>query len=1602
MVKRGAKPVISVRPRGPRARSVRPAKIAPRVETAPQTAAVPKREGRLRHDRLLVVGIGASAGGLEAVRKLLATLPAKTGFAFVLIQHLEPTHKNMLADLLAHDTAMRVLDAADGIAIEPDCLYVIPPQAYLAVRDGVLRVSQPRDADVHLPFDFFLNSLAKEYGERAVCVILSGAGADGSVGLRAVSEKGGLVIAQDPEEAIFDGMPQSAITTGAVNLVLPAAKIPRALIRYAQHPYVTAALQTAQPDEEADKSLAAIIALLRARTSYDFSQYKKTTLHRRIQRRMAAAGVKDIQDYVKILRKDDRELELLAKNLLIRVTRFFRDPPAYEALIKTVIPDLVRQHSQDQPIRVWVPGCSTGEEAYSLAMLFFEAFGAEKRNPKLQLFASDINPDAVAYARDGVYFDSIKADVSAERLDRFFTREDQRYRVKRDLRESMVFTVQDLLNDPPFMRLDFVSCRNLLIYLQPEEQERALLLFHYALVQGGYLFLGTSETTGNLTERFEPVPDTLRTFRRIGQGRPRDGAIVPNVVTRGRPLWPRVSRQPELKRPGFGDLVQHALLEAYAPAAVLVNRKHQGLYFWGSTDRYLRVAPGEPSGHLPAMLREGLASKFRAAVRQASQDHVTATVSGAQVKRDGGSVMVSISARPVQHEGEELLLVTFTDVPDQKAVAIAETLPEASRVGQLEEELDTTRKDLENTIRDLEASNQELTALNEEAASMNEEFQSTNEELETSREELQSVNEELVRVNNELQKSLEQQRHTSDDLQNILNSSNIATLFLDKDLNIRVYTPAAAPLFSLIATDIGRPLADLAIRFTGANLLADACSVLEGLTPINREVRSESGTWYLCGILPYRTQDNTIEGVVISLADISNLKAVEKSARDAHAYIEGIIDTIHQPLVVLDEGLLVVSASRSFYRFFGASPENTLGRPLPETDAHHLDTRELRAFLDRVKASNHSVENEIAIDLPPAGGRVLAVTAEQIHGAGLTNKRILISFNDITDFKRSAAELAAAKEAAERANLAKSCFLAATSHDLRQPLQTLSLLRGALRKRITDKEALTLLDRADSASETLVDILDALLDINQLETGSIQPSWTDFPIKELFATLDNQFADLARNKGLRWRLVSCGYVVRSDRRLLEEMVRNLLSNAIRYTDAGGILLGCRRRGDKTRIEVWDTGIGIAAEQIPRIFEEYRQTPSGAQRGGVGLGLAIVQRLGDLLAHPVAVRSWLSKGSVFSIEVPLVGAAPLPLQPSEAPQRLAEEGRTGAILLIEDEASVRESLAAVLGAEGHRVTAAANGRAALDLLAKDRLRPDLVICDYNLPGDLNGVQIATALRSALGWQIPAIILSGDVRAEKRREIRQNGFVGVIKPVKAAELLQLVQQRLAGAPTSAEIPIAAPAAQPHAAATAATIFVVDDNGGIRDAMRTLLSNAGYLVKVYASAPAFLNSYRRGEKEEKGCLITDVRMPGMTGLEMLAQLAAAGSKLPTIVMTGQGDIAMAVQAMRAGAADFIEKPVESEALLVSIARALQQAANPAERSAARAAAAMRIAGLTKREREVMAFVVAGHANKEIAARLRINQRTVETHRAAVMKKLGVRSLSDLVRLAIAAGRG
>jgi two-component system CheB/CheR fusion protein len=1575
------------------------------VRSAPQAGqARPQPDGRAFAKResvdFPVVGLGASAGGLDAFKKFFDALPADCGMAFVLIQHLDPKHQSMMVDLLTGHTPMKVLQAADGVQLERDHAYLIPPGAYLAIKDGTLRLSKPRERHgARMPFDFFLRSLAEECGERAICAILSGTGTDGSLGLKAVKDKGGLVIVQDPEEAAFDGMPRSAIRSGGADLVLAVAKIPQALVRYSRQNYVKNGSEGLRAPDTVQEAFADIIDLLAAKTPHDFSLYKQGTLQRRIERRMALAGLDSSPGYLQVLREHAAERELLAKDLLINVTHFFRDPAAFDLLAETVIPDLVQRQTLDRPLRIWVPGCSTGEEAYSIAMLFLEQIAAAKRNIKLQVFASDIDADCVAFARNGIYPESIEADVTPTRLARFFTKEDHHYQVVRELRETVVFTGQSLLADAPFSRLDLVSCRNLLIYLSPEAQRKILSLFHFALREGGVLFLGSSETVGGVSDRFEPISKKHRIYRHVGRSRPGDVEFPRGSSDPVRMPAKGIAQQTTHRRLGFGELSQRALLDAYAPASVLINAKHEGLYYFGSADRYLKIVSGEDTRDVLAMAREGLRAKLRSAIQRAKEDKARVTVTGAQVKRDGCVIGVSIAALPVESDGEGLLLVSFIDdpAPELRSAAPNETAADASRVTQLEQELEATREELQSAIRDLEIANEEQKAINEEAMSVNEEFQSTNEELETSKEELQSLNEELTALNSQLQETVEQQRATSNDLQNILNSTDVATLFLDADLNIRFFTPAAKSLFNVIASDVGRPIADLTRRFADGDLMADARAVLASQAPIRREVKDDGGGWFMRGMLPYRSDDSSIEGVVITFAGISEIKAAEQEIKAARAYLDSIIATIRQPLVVLDEELRVISASSSFHRIFSVKPEDLIGRPLLAAGGH-LNAPALREFLASIQVRGATINDyEVEIELPNVGRRAFLMSARVLREEPSAKRKILVAIVDVTEVKREGKALEAAKSEAERANSGKSRFLAAASHDLRQPLQTISLLQGMLEKRVRDEASLKLVHRLDETVRAMSSMLDKLLDINQLEAGIVRPTIVDFPIKGLLDELRTEFTYHTATSGLDWRVAPSSLIVRSDPRLLEQIIRNLLSNAVKYTTKGKLLLGCRRSGDKLRIEVWDTGPGIPELELQAIFEEFHQldNPARERSKGLGLGLAIVQRLADLLGHKIDVRSRVGAGSVFTIEVPLGRPEAVDLPIASQNETQVSAASRGTILVVEDDPAVREMLQLLFDDEGHRTLVAADGHKALKLAAEVTTVPNLIVADYNLPNGLNGLEIIARLQKQLQRAIPAIILTGDISTDSLREIAQHGCVHLNKPVRAKELTHLAQ-RLIAKPGSAapngmqQLPLCLEGDE------LSTVFVVDDDRAIREAMRDLLQESGYAVEIFADGPAFFAAYRPGRG---GCLLVDALMPGMSGVEVIERLKAEGHQLPAIVITGSGAVPMAVQAMKSGAVDFIEKPVGHEELLASVKRALDRTQDTATLSASRETAALRVGSLTSRQRQILDLVLAGHPSKNIAADLGISQRTVDNHRAAIMRKTGSKSLPALIRTAIAA---
>jgi two-component system CheB/CheR fusion protein len=966
-----------------------------------------------------VVAVGASAGGLEALTGLLEAMPDDCGLAIVVINHANPHHESLMVDLLSRHTAMPMAFAHNGALVEPNHVYVIPPNSFLALRDGALHLSPPETGhNVRLPIDFFLRSLASACRERAVAIILSGTGSDGTLGVTAVKENGGMAMAQDPAEAGQDGMPRSAIATRFIDHILRVAEMPARLIDYARHSYTRTGMPPPVLGERARAGLMEVIAVLKTQSPVNFELYKEGTLLRRIERRMGLRHVEDPGQYLAFLKEHPEEIAQLHKDLLISVTSFFRDPAAFEDLAETILPDLVRGHPADRPIRAWVAGCATGEEAYSIAMLLIEKVSALRKDLKLQVFASDIDEEALETARDGRYPDAIEADVSPERLQRFFIREDYTYRVVPELRETVIFAKQNLLSDPPFSRLDLVTCRNVLIYLNPAPQERIISIFHFALVEGGALVLGLSETVGTRTDMFQPLSRKSRIFRSIG-GRHRLRIDYPVSSVPAAPIAGVAAGAAGPNRPaGWTDLSHKALLEHYAPAAVLVSENFEVLYFHGATDRYLRMPPGEPRHALLALAREGLGSELGAALREARQRRET-TARNATARRDGQNFLVTITVHPVTSDHAPLLLVTFADHPAPAAEPPASvSAVDHTVLHLLEQELKSTKQDLQNTIADLERSNEELKAANEEATSLNEEFQSTNEELETSKEELQSLNEELTSLNAQLQHKIEGERVISDDLGNLLVSSDIATLFLDRNFNIKRFTRPATRLFNLIASDVGRPFSDISRGVDDPELMKDIESVLAELTTQQREVKGKQADWYIRRVLPYRTQENRIDGVVITFTEVSKLKAAETQAKAAQAFAENIVNTLHEALIVLDPALRVVAASASFYKTFRIKPEDAVGRLIFDLDDRQWDIPKLRELLLRVIPDTTTVEDfEVEHDFPRLGHRIALLNARRIGNADDTDGLCLVTIEDITQ-RRAAEQALMEREAYLKAVLA--------------------------------------------------------------------------------------------------------------------------------------------------------------------------------------------------------------------------------------------------------------------------------------------------------------------------------------------------------------------------------------------------------------------------------------------------------------------------------------------------------------------------------------------------------------------------------------------------------
>ena len=852
-----------------------------------------------------VVGIGASAGGLAAFEAFFSAMPsdAKTGMAFVLVQHLSPDHKSILVDLVKRYTRMQVFEAENGMVVKPDCTYIIPPNRDMTLAEGSLWLSEHAEwRGPRLTIDHFFRSLAEAQGERAICIVMSGTGSDGTLGLRAVKGEGGIVIAQAPDTTEYDGMPHSAINTGLVDFVLPPARMPAQLLAYARHAF-DHDRPPARPLSR-DGVMRKIFVLLRAQTGHDFSQYKETTLTRRVDRRMALHQIEEPDEYLRHARENPSEVEALFHDLLIGVTNFFRDPQAFAVLHEKVLPRLLAEKPVHDAVRVWVCGCSTGEEAYSIAMLLYEHVVELKRALKIQIFATDIDHLAIETARAGVYPASIAADVSEDRLIRFFTHDPQRgtYRIQKHIRDVVVFSEQDVIKDPPFSKLDLMSCRNLLIYLSNEVQKKLIPLFHFALVPGGALFLGTSETVGENLRLFSVVDRKWKLYFRTsndeGQVRPALADLVP-------PLFDARERRGTTRLEGLDDdlgglrrITEQALLSHYGQAAVLIDARGQILHILGRTGKFLEPADGDAAMNILQMAREGLRRELTIALHKVVGNKKPAAYAGLRVKANGGFITANLTLRPVELGDSKVRSSAYLAILEETLPR--EPVPESAgqgdaqhdeRVAALEQELRSKDEYLQTTLEEMETTNEELKSTNEEMQSVNEELQSTNEELETSKEELQSVNEELSTVNAELQDKVAELSRANDDMNNLLAGTGIGTLFVDHQLRVARFTPAITQVINLIPSDVGRPLEHLVANVVGYDtLVEDIQTVLDTLLPKEAEVQVKGGNWFLMRIRPYRTMEHTIEGVVVTMVDISGRKKTEESLRRSEARLNAFIN----------------------------------------------------------------------------------------------------------------------------------------------------------------------------------------------------------------------------------------------------------------------------------------------------------------------------------------------------------------------------------------------------------------------------------------------------------------------------------------------------------------------------------------------------------------------------------------------------------------------------------------------------------------------------------------------------------------------------------------
>ncbi|MGO9124531.1 MAG: chemotaxis protein CheB [Terriglobales bacterium] len=959
-----------------------------------------------------IVGIGASAGGLEAFSELLHSLPEKTGMAFVLVQHLDPKHSSDLREILARTTKIPVQEVADGTTVRPNHIYVIPPNTTMALKNGVLQLgARVLTRGQHMPIDHFLRSLAEDRGNHAVGVILSGTASDGTEGSRAIKAAGGITFAQDEKSAKYSSMPHSAVTAGCVDFILPPAGISKELTRVGRHPYLAPAPNKPDLAIAAGGQMEVLLSLLREAIGVDFTHYKQTTLQRRIERRMVLHKLEKLKEYVRYVRNTPGELEELYQDILIHVTGFFRDPEAFEALRRHVFPALFGNNNKGGTVRIWVPGCSTGEEAYSLAMAMLEYLWLETTRtakPALgatpfQIFATDISDGSLDRARAGLYSEALVAGLSPERLRRFFVKTDGAYQLVKPVREMCIFAKQNIAKDPPFSNLDLISCRNLLIYLGPVLQKRVIPTLHYALKPSGFLMLGGAENLGTFSEYFTSLDKKNKIYQKKNSGTrlpaffgsfdyPLRGAAAAKVMRQPRPVS-MLEKE-----------VDRMLINRFVPASIVVNEQMEIVHFRGKTGPYLEPATGQPTFSLSKMAREGLLVDLRAALTRAKKGNLTVHQAGVRVRSNGHTREVNLEVSPLRHQGavERFYVIVFQEAPSEPAKDRKET-PKASKANnspsrenlRLKRELAQAREQFQTLIEEHETVTEEFKSANEEVLSANEELQSTNEELETAKEELQSTNEELTTLNEELQSRNSELTAVNNDLLNVLGNGTIPVVIVGQNLNIRRFTTPSQKLLNLLPSDVGRRLSDIRPNLDVEDLGQIASESIENVSTVEREVRETgTGAWHLMRVRPYKTWDSKIDGAVISFQDID---AMKRNLNQMHQHADALIENAREAILILNSKLQVIGANLAFYRNFEASPEETQGHAIYDLGNGQWNIPRLRELLENILPHNGRVEDfEVSHDFPHLGPRSMMLNARRIEPQP-GQKLILLYIEDVTE-----------------------------------------------------------------------------------------------------------------------------------------------------------------------------------------------------------------------------------------------------------------------------------------------------------------------------------------------------------------------------------------------------------------------------------------------------------------------------------------------------------------------------------------------------------------------------------------------------------------------------